>query len=83
VSYHTTVLDREGLVRLFQQVRGRRLVGVVDGCDCIELVFEDPDDVGQNLVTIETDGRYRGNVLLGFVCRQLIEAGYCSDEGAA
>ncbi len=79
-SSHTTVLDREGLIRLFRRVSGRRLVGVVDGFDCVELVFEDPDGIGENLVSVFTDGRRLGNVCLGFVARDPIEAGYGAAE---
>lgn len=82
-SYHTTVLDREGLLRLFQRVAGRRLIGAVDGFDCVELVFEDPDSAGQNLVTIYTDQHERGQVLLGFVSQELIDAGYGQEEPPA
>jgi hypothetical protein len=80
---HATVLDRAGLLALFGRLRDRRLVGVVDDCDCVELVFEDPDDVGGNLVTIYTESRYRGHAFLGFVARELIEAGYGAEEGPA
>jgi hypothetical protein len=79
-NYHTTVLDHRGLLRLFRQVAGRRLIGPVDGVGCVELVFEDPDDQGGNLVSIFTDGRDRGTVTLGFVDRLLIEDGYGAPE---
>jgi hypothetical protein len=62
------VLDTDGLLGLFSQLAGRRLLGVVDGCGCLELVFDDPDRVGGNLVSIFTDaGRHTGLVALGFV----------------
>lgn len=83
-SNRTTVLDLDGLVALFRQVAGRKFIGPVDGYDCLELVFEDPDDRGGNLVSIYTEGRYRGNVFLGFVSRDLIADGYgtaAEDEG--
>jgi hypothetical protein len=61
------VLDTEGLLRLFAQVAGRRLVGVVDGGGWVELVFSD-DGPGGNLVSIGTDaGRHTGLVELGGV----------------
>ena len=78
-DYHTTVLDRPGLLRLFRHLAGRRLVGAVDGIDCVELVFE-PDEHDGNLVTIFTEGRERGWVAFGFVARELVEAGYGSDK---
>jgi hypothetical protein len=82
-NYHTTVLDHDGLIRLLQQVAGRRLVGVADGLRCVELVFDDPDDCGGNLVSIFTGGYYRGHVALGFVAQELIEAGYGTSDDAA
>jgi hypothetical protein len=75
-NYHTTVLDHRGLLRLFRQVAGRKFVGPVDGINCVELVFEDADDRGGNLVSIFTEGLYRGQVAFGFVARELIESGY-------
>ena len=73
---HTTVSYRAGLLRLFRSLGGRTLVGAVDGRDCVELVFDDSDDIGGNLVSIFTDGRRRGQVAFGFVCQELIEGGY-------
>jgi hypothetical protein len=74
---HTTVLDREGLLALFGSLRDRRLVGVVDGGDCIELAFEhDESGDRRNLVSIFTEGRRRGLVAFGGVAQELIEAGY-------
>jgi len=65
---HAAVLDAPGLLNLFSEVAGRRLLGVVDGFGVVELVFEDPDDEGRNLVSICCDdGRDTGRVLLGFV----------------
>jgi hypothetical protein len=73
---HTTMLDREGLLALFRSLRGRRLVGVADGSNCVELVFEhaEPDD--GNLVTLYTSGTQRGQVPFGFVSQDLIDGGY-------
>lgn len=48
------VLDTEGLVDVFARVEGRRLVGVVDSCGVVELVFDD-DSPGGNLISIFTD----------------------------
>ena len=62
------VLDTQGLLQLFSQVAGRRLVGVVDGFGVVELVFDDPQEQGSNLVSIFADaGRHTGTVALGFV----------------
>ena len=62
------VLDTRGLLELFSQLDGRRLVGVVDGAGFVEIVFDDPHGRGGNLVSIATDaGRHTGLVLLGFV----------------
>jgi hypothetical protein len=69
-----TVFDRAGLLRLFWRLSGRTLVGAVDGGDCVELVF-DPNETG-NLVTIFTDGRRRGLVAFGGVCREMVDQGY-------
>jgi hypothetical protein len=66
-SLHTTVLAREGLLRLFASLAGRTFLGAVDGMDCVELVFSDPDERGGNLVSIFTDGRDRGRIAHGFV----------------
>ena len=61
------ILDHGGLVDLFSQLAGRRLLGVIDCRDCVELVFEDSGP-GGNLVTIFTDaGRHTGRVALGGV----------------
>ena len=64
---HTTVLDTDGLVRLFRELAGRTFLGPVDGFGCVELVFDDRDGKGGNLVTIFTEGRERGRVAFGFV----------------
>jgi hypothetical protein len=59
-------LDTRALLALFSKVAGRRLLGVVDGCGCVELVFEDTG--GGNLVTLYTDyGWHTGTVALGGV----------------
>ena len=59
-------LDTDALLALFSKVAGRRLLGVVDGCGCVELVFEDAG--GGNLVTLYTDyGAHTGTVALGGV----------------
>jgi hypothetical protein len=63
----TTVLDTDSLVRLFSELAGRTFLGPVDGFGCVELVFDDRDDKGGNLVTIFTEGRERGRVAFGFV----------------
>lgn len=77
------VLDHCGLVRLFRELEGRRLLGVVDCDGCVELVFDDSRP-GGNLVSIFTDyGRHTGRVALGGVadpaeyaraCREFEEA---------
>jgi hypothetical protein len=72
-----TVRDTAGLLALFRRVAGRRLVGAVDGFGCVELVFDDPDGQGGNLVTVFTEGGRAGIVALGFVAPELIDAGYC------
>lgn len=66
-SLHTTVVDRGGLVRLFATLTDRTFLGVVDGMDCVELVFADPGQRGGNLISIFTEGRHRGSVAHGFV----------------
>jgi hypothetical protein len=66
-SLHTTVLDTDGLVRLFREVAGCTFLGPVDGFGCVELVFDDHDGKGGNLVTIFTEDRERGRVAFGFV----------------
>jgi hypothetical protein len=73
---HTTVLDREGLLALFGSLRDRRLVGVVDGGDCIELVLQHIEPHDRNLVTIFTEGRWRGQVAFGAVSQELMDDGY-------
>lgn len=75
-ALHTTVLDHDGLVRLFRALAGRRFVGPVDADDCVELVFDDPDHRGGNLVSIFTGEWNRGAVAHGFVDQALIEDGY-------
>jgi hypothetical protein len=73
------VLDCAGLVRLFNQCAGRRFVGAIDcGGDVFELVFEDLEGEGSNLVSVYTEGRHRGLVYLGFVPQELIDGGYGS-----
>ena len=72
----TTITDLPGLVRIFRHLRGRRLVGVVDCFDGIELVFEPGEVAEGNLVTIFTEGRFGGQVAFGFVCREWIDEGY-------
>jgi hypothetical protein len=63
----TGVLDAQGLLRLFSQVAGHRLLGVVDGEGVVELVFDD-ECPGGNLLCIYTDhGRHTGRVSLGGV----------------
>lgn len=61
------VLDHGGMLDLFGRLQGRRLLGVVDCNDCLELVFEESDASG-NLVTLFTNGRRGGIVAFGFVC---------------
>ena len=73
---HTTVLDHDGLLRLFRTFAGRKFIGPVDGVACVELVFDDPDRTGGNLVSIFTEGSHRGAVAHGFVDQGLIEDGY-------
>jgi hypothetical protein len=61
------VLDGPGLARLFRQLAGRRLLGVIDTGDVLELVFDDEEGAG-NLVSIYYDAaRYTGLVALGGV----------------
>ncbi len=74
---HTTVTDHRGLLRVFASMAGRRFIGVVDGGDnCIELVFDNPENTNGNLITIYTGGVHKGAVLHGFVCQDFIEEGY-------
>jgi len=75
----TTVFDRHGLLQVFASMAGRRFVGVEDGDDCVELVFDNPESTGGNLVTVYTDGVHKGSVLHGFVSQDFIE----SDHGHA
>jgi hypothetical protein len=71
------VSDVDGLVRLLREVAGRRFVGPVDGYGCVELVFDDAGGgESGNLLTIFTEGEWRGLVALGFVSRELIDSGY-------
>jgi hypothetical protein len=58
------VFDPTGLAALFRQLVGRRLAGAVDCDDATELVFSGG---GLNLVTVYTDGRFRGRVVFGAV----------------
>ncbi len=61
------VLDHDGLLGIFGLLTGRRLLGVVDCRDCLELVFEEAQHAG-NLVSIYTDsGRHTGRIAFGFV----------------
>jgi hypothetical protein len=76
VGDELTVLDREGLLALFGSLRDRRLVGVVDGGDCVEIVFEHVERQGRNLVTVFTEGRWRGQVAFGAVSQEMIDDGY-------
>jgi hypothetical protein len=63
----STVADREGLLAIFAELAGRRLLGVVDlPGEGLELVFAD-DGTGGNLVTIFTDGPRAGLVAFGGV----------------
>jgi hypothetical protein len=59
------VFDRPGLLWLFRYLAGRRLIGAVDGFECVELVFEYDEDHAGNLVSIFTDGPRRGLVAFG------------------
>lgn len=81
------VLDRRGLVDVFNANAGRRFVGAIDCGDCLELVFEDRGEAGGNLVTIFTAGRRRGLVAQGFVSQEWIDGGYgrpgCGQDEAA
>jgi hypothetical protein len=61
------VLDHSAMLNLLGRLQGRRLLGVVDCNDCLELVFEESDASG-NLVTLYTNGRHAGIVAFGFVC---------------
>jgi hypothetical protein len=79
---HTTVLNQAGLLHLFRHLAGRRLLGAVDGGDCVELVFEPAEPGDGNLVSIFTQGYWTGHVAFGFVDQSLIEAGYLSSEAA-
>ena len=79
MTRHTTVTDHRGLLRVFASMAGRRFVGVEDGDDCVELVFDNPESTGGNLVTVYTDGVHKGSVLHGFVSQDFIE----SDHGHA
>ena len=58
------VLDGDGLLELFSQVSGQRLLGVVDGGGVTELVFENWALVS---FCCEDAGRFCGLVLLGHV----------------
>ena len=59
------VLEGSGLARLFRQLEGRRLLGVVDTGDALELVFD--DGAPANLLTIYDAARFTGLVELGGV----------------
>jgi hypothetical protein len=76
----THVLDQRGLLGLFDELTGRKLVGAVDGFDCVELVFDDPERRGGNLVSIFTGGTHKGRIAHGFVSQDLIAAGYVSRD---
>jgi hypothetical protein len=58
-------LDVGALIRVLDQVEGRRFIGAVIGGQCLELVFE--GDRGGNLVSIYVLGRHAGAVVLGGV----------------
>ena len=61
------VLDHAGMLDLLGRLSGRRLLGVVDCGDCIEVVFDDAPQAG-NLVTLYTNsGSRTGLVAFGFV----------------
>ena len=81
---HARIDDHDALLCLFRKLAGRRLVGVVDGGvgEWVELVFDDPDGQGDNLVSIDTSGPHVGWVSLGFVCQAYIDEGYGAPEPA-
>src|SRR4051812_47598151 len=56
-------LDTLALVRALCRVTGRRFLGVVDGLDCLELVYE--GEHGRNLITVYTEGWRAGRVSFG------------------
>ena len=60
--------DFEGLRDCFAELEGRRFLGVVDGGDGVELVFEDAGPDACNLVTVHHAGPYVGIVAFGGVC---------------
>jgi len=60
---------------------GRRFIGVEDGGNAVELVFDDPGLIGGNLISIYTRGKLKGAIIRGFVARGFIDAGYGSGDG--
>lgn len=71
------VLDSAGLVSIFRQLRGTRLVGAHVVSGIVEIVFSDDGPAG-NLVSIYCDaGRHTGLVAFGFVADPV---DYCRDE---
>lgn len=66
------------MLQVLGRVAGRKFLGAIYGADCIELVFDDPTGLGDNLITIDDDGSVR----LGFISQELIKAGYLSEAGA-
>jgi hypothetical protein len=78
------VLDSRGLLRLFRELEGRRLLGVVDADGVIELVFTDAGPRSRNLVTFYCDaGRYTGLVAFGSVSGPVEYAEECRRWGRA
>jgi len=77
------VLDARKLLHLLRQVEGRRLLGVLDCGDCLELFSE--AGLRPNLVTLWMEGRHRGLVSLGGVmdAKGYARAGRWLDEEAA
>lgn len=59
MSIHV-INDRKDLMKGLSPILGKKLVGLVDGVDCVEMVFSDPDE---NLVSIFSDGQ----IAVGFV----------------
>jgi hypothetical protein len=73
------VLDAQGLIALFREVEGRRLIGVVDAFGVVELVFDDSRPGGNLVCIYADDGRNTGLVTLGGVAEP---AGYCERQAA-